>query len=123
MSADYYEYMLDRRKHRIVSTNILYFQSNRKKLIVATATGSIETYEKLDDVMNSKIGKKFIRIHRCYAVNPLHITEFSYDEVILTNGEHLTISRSLRQLVSERLLASEHIRILERSKTHEITHI
>lgn len=100
----FFDYTLDRKKHSIAASQILYMQSNRKKLIVVTEDDSMEIYDKLDDVLQSPAGGRLIRIHRCYAVNPQHIAEFSFDEVIMDNGEHLSISRSLRQGVRERLI-------------------
>lgn len=100
----FFEYTLERKKHSIAASQILYMQSNRKKLIVVTPDGSMEIYEKLDDALRSAVGSRLLRIHRCYAVNPVHIAEYSFDEVVMDNGECLTVSRSLRQSVRERLL-------------------
>ncbi|MBP0971980.1 MAG: response regulator transcription factor [Oscillospiraceae bacterium] len=115
-ASGFFEYTLDRKKHSISASQVLYLQSNRKKLIVVTPTGSMEIYEKLDDVLQTEFGGNLIRIHRCYAVNPQHIAQFSFDEVVMDNGERLSISRSLRQSVRERLLFSAHNRMLERSR-------
>ena len=112
-NAEFFVFTHERKRLRVPASDILYFQSNRKKLIVAAVHECIEVYEKLETVLQSPQGSRFLRIHRCYAVNPQHITAFSYEEVTLTNGERLGISRSLRQSVSERLLAAAHLRMLE----------
>ena len=75
----------------------------------------MEIYDKLDDVLQTETGRNLLRIHRCYAVNPEHIAQFSFDEIVMDNGERLSISRSLRQSVRERLLLTAHSRMLERS--------
>ena len=114
-ASNFFEYTLDRKKHSISASQILYLQSNRKKLIVVTVNGSMEIYDKLDDVLQTESGSHLLRIHRCYAVNPEHIAQFSFEEIVMDNGERLSISRSLRQSVRERLLFSAHSRMLERS--------
>ncbi|MBR5405158.1 MAG: LytTR family DNA-binding domain-containing protein [Oscillospiraceae bacterium] len=114
--TDYFEYTLDRKKQSISSARILYLQSNRKKLIMMTTEGAVEIYDRLDDAMKSPIGRRLIRIHRCYAVNPQHIAGFSFDEIVMDNGEHLSISRSMRPSVRERMLLSAHNKILEENR-------
>lgn len=115
----YFEYVLERKKFRLLISKILYIQSNRKKVTVITVDGTFEIYGKLEEILAKQLSTLFIRIHRCYAINIQHITEFSFQDVVLTNGERLPISRPLQKDVSEQLLSLEHYRILYRSGLNE----
>ncbi|MBR6760667.1 MAG: LytTR family transcriptional regulator, partial [Oscillospiraceae bacterium] len=56
----------------------------------------------------------FLQIHRCYAVNPMHITAFTHEYVELTNGERLYISRALRNEIRGQLMKQYHVMKLRR---------
>ena len=51
------------------------------------------------------LGDEFIRVHRSYLVNIIHIDTLIYDEgiITLTNGERLKVSRRKSNAVSQRL--------------------
>lgn len=112
----FFEYVRDRKKQRMLINKIIYIQSNRKKLIIATVDGTFEIYGKLDEILEEQLSSYFVRIHRCYAVNVQHITELSYEDVVLTNNEKFSISRPLQKQVREQLILLEHNKILTRAE-------
>ena len=90
-------------------TSILYFQSMGHKILIHTPKGQKEFYGKLTDVENV-VPDYFIRIHKSYLVNEKFICRFHYDKVILQNEQKLTISKSYRSAIRERVIErSENI--------------
>jgi len=81
---------------------ILYFQSMNHKIIIHTVNGQKEFYGKLKEVESTAPGY-FIRIHKSFLVNGHFIRRFQYEKVILQNEQKLTISRSYRNRVQDRI--------------------
>ena len=109
----YYKYTINRKEYSILVDNIIYIQSNRKKLLINTSKETIEIYGKLDDEIKKLPENLFLRIHRCYAVNVNFISGFSPEEITLINGEKFSISKTFQDKVSEKLLSSVHDKIIE----------
>lgn len=100
----YYEFCSDRIEHRIQIENIIYFASRGKKIIVKTPYDKWEFYGKLDDLQNESFSSGFISIHKSYYVNLLHIVDYQYKKIRLTNGEELKISQNKAKEVRQGLL-------------------
>lgn len=89
---------------RIPYADIVYFESRNRKIIVHTDAGEYETYQKLQDV-ESLVPPGFIRIHKSYLINRMHVFHCRSHEVMLSNGKILSISRQFRKEVSRELLS------------------
>ena len=74
--------------------DILYFESNRRVLIVHTKNDEYSFYGKLDQVEKDLEGKDFIRTHQSYFVNAKKIKSVSKDSAELLSGEILPVSKS-----------------------------
>lgn len=80
--------------YRIPYKKILYFYSEKRKVILVTEQKEYAFYGKLDHVQKL-LEKEFVRIYQRYLVNPVWIGHIGKDEVCI--GEHiLPISRSLK---------------------------
>lgn len=80
--------------YRLYLTDILYFYSDRRKVIVVTNTKEIAYYAKLDEV-EQHLNSHFVRIHQRYLVNADAVTQIKSDSVIIA-GTELPISRALK---------------------------
>lgn len=87
---------------KLAFDSIWYFQSMNHKVVIHTAGEQREFYGKLSDV-ESLAPDYFVRIHKSYLVNENYISRFHYDKVILRNDQKLTISKSYRNIVQERV--------------------
>ena len=100
--------------------NLLYFQSDLKHVIIKTSLhDQMKTdrfdekrlYMKLSDVEHElkrqQIGHSFIRIHKSYLVNMIHIVDINKKAhtVRLSSGEDLPISEAYYQTAGERIAA------------------
>lgn len=84
--------------------DILYFESDRRKLIIHTKNETAEFYGKLDEVEKELAQKEFIRTHQSFLVNAVKISEVRKNDVRLENGEVLPVSKSKSDKVKEAFL-------------------
>ena len=87
--------------------DILYFESNKRVLILHTKNENYSFYGKLDDIEESLKDDDFIRIHQSFLVNALRIKSVSKTEVALKNGDVLPVSKSRATAVKEAYLWSK----------------
>lgn len=88
---------------RLPFSDILYFESDSRKIKIATKTEAYTYYEKFN-LLETRLPDTFSRIHRCYIVNRHQIRQYSADEVILGNNERLPLSKTYRQRFLEQQL-------------------
>jgi DNA-binding LytR/AlgR family response regulator len=86
---------LNRNIYRIYFHDIIYFISDKRKLIVVTDENTYEFYGKLDDI-EKEVPSFFIRIHQRYLVN-LNFVSCVEDNELEIKGQKLPISRSKYQ--------------------------
>lgn len=97
-------YTTERKDIHLPIREILYFQSCDKK-VEAVFAGKVQEFRaRLDDVEKKleHSSYPFIRIHKSYLVNYLHIKAKTPDEITLSSGMTLQISRKMREQVSIR---------------------
>ena len=87
--------------------DILYFESNRRMIIIHTQKGELAFYGKLDDIQKELDQKDFIRTHQSFLVNALKIKGVKKDSVDLLNGVALPVSKSKATAVKEAYLWSK----------------
>lgn len=87
---EYFSFEYRREQYRVRVRDILYFESDRRCVIVNTSKGRSIFYGKLDEISLDE----FIRIHRSYLVNPRHVMMFNQSHVRLYNGAELPVSKS-----------------------------
>lgn len=88
----------------LLCRDIVYLESNKRKVIVHTVRGEYEYYQKLDDAQKEidKISNDFVRIHKAYLVNMEHVEAFQYEKLALRDGTILSISEVHRANVRSR---------------------
>lgn len=110
-SDSYFRYNYQRIRHKIPIRDILYFQSNRRKIKIVTQENVFEFYGKLNDIETSLINSKavFLRVHQSFLVNYKHVKGLSYDFLVLDNGKYIPISEDRRKQISEQYCAMEDV--------------
>lgn len=72
---------------------IMYVESQGRKLILHTADGKAnEIYERMD-VLQEQLGSSFVRSHKSFLINMKYITERTNKEFYLSDGKVLPISK------------------------------
>lgn len=105
----YFRYSYQRINHKIPIRDILYFESNKRKVYIVTKEETFELYGKLNTIEKSlnKCKVSFLRIHQSYLVNYKHVKGQSYDYVVMDNGNEISISEDRRKLISEQYCSME----------------
>lgn len=100
----YFTYRIGKEVKRVPLSNILYFESNNRKVTVAKINGRDSFYGKLNSICQEVEDRGFLAIHKSYLVNYLHIESCRSTDVTMDNGEILPISRARQKAVAERLM-------------------
>ena len=96
----YFSYEFERKVYRLPIRDILYFESNLRRIVVHTkASENAVLYGKLDDL--SVKYSSFIRVHKSYLINRRYIRMITAGTVVLSNGEVLPVSRKYAALLEE----------------------
>ena len=88
----------------LLCRDIVYLESNKRKVIVHTVRGEYEYNHKLDEAEEEllAISADFVRIHKAYLVNMEHVEAFQYEKLALRDGTILSISEAHRANVRSR---------------------
>lgn len=99
-----FSFRVKARQYILPCSQILFFESSNKKLIVYTASQSFEFYESMANV-SQRLPEGFLRIHKSILVNTDHIVTVDYGhmEAGLTDGSRVPVSRSCKRALQERL--------------------
>lgn len=107
----YFRYSYQRMRHKILIRDILYFESDKRKIHIVTEKGMFELYGKLKNVEESLKASKtvFLRVHQSFLINYKHVEVLAYDFVVMDNGKRIPISEDRRKQISEQYCAMEDI--------------
>jgi len=92
---------LENIKHKIAVSEIIYIQSERKKLKLITSSEEIICYHKFSDAVTNEMKNDMVVIKRGLAVNINHIVDADFETVVLSNGTRLKISDGYRNSVMD----------------------
>lgn len=105
----YFRYKYHRISHKMLIQDILYFESNRRKIYIVTEKEKFELYGKLNEIEGCLKNCKaaFLRVHQSFLVNYRHVAGLGYDFVVMDNGIRISISEDRRKQISEQYCAME----------------
>lgn len=96
-----FEYKISHTTYRVPIKNILYFESERRKINIVLQDDLMGFYGSLSDIESQLAKYDFIKIHNSYLVNYRHIIKFEYTRVMMSNNTILPISQSNRKKVRQ----------------------
>lgn len=99
----FFEYQKNGSLYRIAAGDIIYFMSMDKKIVIVKQDGTEEFYGKLKHI-TEQLPADFMMIHQSYIINQNYVSEYSYENVTMTNGAALNISKPYRKEVRSRIL-------------------
>lgn len=105
--ACYYEYQYKKDYYKLPVSDIMLFESDRRRINIYLADGSICTYyDKLSLIEEKMKNRKavFWRIHQSYLVHVKYIRHKAFDYVVLMNGHKYYISENRRKKMNEQYL-------------------
>ena len=83
---------------------ILFFYSDRRKVMLVTAKGEYSFYARLDEIEH-QLSPYFVRIHQRYLINPSHV-DYLGSESVTINGRELPCSRRYRETALTKIARS-----------------
>ncbi len=92
--------------YRIMYKDILYFQSDGRKINIVKENEIQSFYGKLSEVEKECPEGLFLRIHKSCLINLHYAKKINYREIKMVNGDVLDISRSNRVEVRRKLMES-----------------
>lgn len=97
--SDTLTYKVGHDTFRVKLSDIMYFQSNGRKVKIFLRNGEDEIYGSLEELYSMQLKKHgyFLFIHKSYIVNYNYICTFEYKNVILFNKTVLPIGQSKRK--------------------------
>jgi DNA-binding LytR/AlgR family response regulator len=100
----YFQYKKGHTYNKIESKDIIYFESDDRKINIITKDSRDSFYGSMDYVYDKVKNLGFLYIHKSYLVNNLYIRSYLYDRVIMSNNIELPISQSRRKSMREKLI-------------------
>lgn len=100
----YFEYKIGNVNFNVLLSDVLYFESNGRKVKIILKDDEKEYYGKLSEVEEKLKDKDFFFIHKSYFINYNHVIEYAYEYVKMSNNKTLAISQNNRRAVREKLL-------------------
>jgi len=102
----YFRYTKDKQSFKIPLKDILYFESNLKKVDIVLSDEARTFREKLNVIEKNLAQSKveFWRIHQSLLVNRRHICKITFSEVEMSNDAVLPISENRRKYIREKYL-------------------
>ena len=96
---------------RIPLPKVLYVGTQNKATSIFTEDGVIRTYTPIEEIERQLGGKPFLRCHRAYIVNMLHVVDVQENDFLMRDGARVPIRkngmkdirRSISDFFSERL--------------------
>lgn len=101
-----FEYKNQGNSYRIMYKDILYFQSDGRKINIVMEKKIESFYGKLSEIEQMCPEGLFLRIHKSYLINMCHAKEITYKWIKMINGDVLDISRSNRVAIRRKLMES-----------------
>ena len=90
--------------HKLALSDILYFESHKRKVTVVTRESSYDFYGSLKKICEQISSTFFIMIHQSLLINFNHVIFFEYDRITMSNNEVLPVSQSRRSEVRNKYL-------------------
>lgn len=117
LDACYYEYQYKKEYYKLPISDIMLFESDKRRINIYLADGSVYTYYDRLSLIEEKMKNRtvdFWRIHQSYLVHAKYIRHKAFDYVVLTNGRQLYISEKRRKEINEQYLKAIERQFIER---------
>lgn len=90
---DYILVSRERQKKKLYLDDLYYFEIRGREMDVHHKEGVFTYYEKMSVLEKELQGKDFFRCHKSYLVNLKYIAGYNRQELILDNGEKITLAK------------------------------
>lgn len=109
-NAAFLEFRNKGKLYKIPYKDILYLQSEKRKIKVVTVKGVKEYYGKLNEAEAMLPADTFLKIHKSYLINSCFVETYTYEQITMADGSVLNVSQLQRPWVRKKILESERSR-------------
>lgn len=102
------EVIENRQPVRIRLRDIYFVESQSRECVFTTASGEVRTNAAIDTMAERLGGFPFLRCHRSFIVNLLHISDMTQKDFVMDNGRTVPISKAYQ--VDSRKMFKEYFR-------------
>ncbi len=106
-NVSFLEFQNKGKLYKIPYRDILYLQSEKRKIRVVTVRGIKEYYGKLNEAEELLPADTFLKIHKSYLINTHFVETYTYEQITMVDGSVLNISQPQRPYVRKKILESE----------------
>ena len=99
-----FEYHVGKQVYNIDEQAVMYFQSEGRKIIMVTSIGKREFYGKLSDIAEKLKAHSFFEVHKSFIINSRYVSEYGREQVVMTNGDVIPVSRSMRDRLNKLII-------------------
>ena len=96
----YFHFKIKGRDYKLRFSQILYFESRLRKIVLVTDRNDFEFYSNLNELL-PKLPEYFVQIHRSYIVNAKKVAAFLGNSVVMENGAEIVVSHTFRKPLKE----------------------
>ena len=111
----FFEYQYNKNYYKIPVIDILYFESDKRRIKIHLTNGKIQTYYNRLNLIEKELSDNnmgFWRIHQSFLINVRHIRHISFDYVELSDNACFKISKNRRKDINE-----QYLKMIERQFT------
>ena len=101
---EHFSYKVRNKILKVRMDDIIYFESDGRKINIYTINGKETFYDKLDEIEQNMKVTFFARAHQSYLVNVHCIRNIFSNKLILDNGKTIPISRSKYNSIKEKFI-------------------
>lgn len=101
-----FHYRSQGKNYHILYKDILYFQSDARKINIVMEDRTESFYGKLLDVEKVCPENLFLRIHKSYLINMHYVKEVTYEWIKMVNGDVLDVSKANRVSIRRKVMES-----------------
>lgn len=104
LKSEAFAYKIGHNSNIIAIKDILYFESNKRKIIIHYNDKEDEFYGSLENIHQQLNKYNFLLIHKSYLINSIHVRKCTYEFVEMSNHIVLPIAQSKRKEIREKQL-------------------
>lgn len=104
LKSEAFAYKIGHNSNKIAIKDILYFESNKRKIIIHYNDKEDEFYGSLENIHQQLNKYNFLLIHKSYLINSIHVRKCTYESVEMSNHIVLPIAQSKRKEIREKQL-------------------
>lgn len=93
--------------YRVKLSDVLFFKSDGRKVIIVMLNGKDEFYDTLNNVYSRVKNNKFLYVHKSVIVNYNFIKKYTYSRVTMINGEEFKVSQSRQTIIRDMYIELE----------------